>query len=312
MPYSALSRNNIAILFFLLSLSLPGRSQWRQEIVNPKTVTSPSGAYTVTIDPEDRYAAHGAKVQIRHQGRLIWAGKMAFTLRNVRITDDGLVGGYGFSRKADPEGAFKEGAFHVVLLDSRGRMRMDQKTPMEASRFPDHSPDPNPAGLILDPENDRMVVRVQDPDLNRGIEAWWIYRLSTATALTKIEPQQRMDASEPTRFIIDAQHVAGTPLTLLHWWRFGRSSGARFTLIDLAGKPVWSIELPDDYKAPDEDAHDRLREEIRTHGAILRTDQAGSFDLRFVAAAQRVHFTVAHAADGTWKVVERGRTPMRP
>lgn len=313
MSCAAPSRTTIATLTLLALLLWPvaGRGQLFRSIVNPKTYTSPSGTYTVTVDPEDRQAEGGATVTIRRQGQQVWSGKMAFTLLNAGITDDGAVGGYGFSRGKKGRSDL-EGDFHVVLLDSRGKIRLDQQTPRQQSRFLDHSPDPNPEGLILDPEDDRLVVRVADPDINRGIESWWIYRLSTATPLTKIEPRRQMEASEPTRYIIDAQHVAGTPLTLLHWWRFDRSEGARFTLIDPVGKPVWSLELPEDYQSLNEDERDRIQAEIRANGAILRTDQAGSFDLRFVAAAQRVHFTVTRAPDGSWEVVERGRTPYTP
>src|SRR5580704_8876430 len=127
-----------------------------------------------------------------------------------------------------------------------------------------------------------------------------------------------MPDPELARFIIDARVVAGTPLTLLHWWRLSpvfvnTDLGARFTLIDLKGQPVWTLELPKDYtRRDDEKAQDQLMDEIKRNGAILRSDQAGRFDLRVVAESQRVTFAVGLDGQGNWDVREVGRQPYVP
>ena len=130
MRYLSCPRHTIAILILLTLLALPvsGRGQWFQAQVDPKTYTSPSGAYTVTIDPDDRHAEHGATVTIRRQGRQVWSGKMAVTLLKASITEDGTVGGYGF-------GSGNKRGFHVILLDSQGKIRLDQQTPMQMSQM---------------------------------------------------------------------------------------------------------------------------------------------------------------------------------
>jgi len=318
-----LSLVHIKIVSALLSalvllLPIPGRTQWSIPTLDPKTYTSPSGEYTLLVDPEDRYAQHGANVVVRHRGQRVWSARMEVPLWNAGITNDGTAGGYGFSQ-GHPGKLVTHGIFHVLILDSKGKIRLDQQTPREMSAFPDATPNPNPVGMILDPENDRMVVRVYDPDLNRNIESWWVYRLTTAKPLMKLEPEKEKVDSESIRPIIDAKHVTGTPLTLMHSWRTDRSPGgrsrslgARFTLIDLTGKPVWSMTIPEDYKTPDETKRERLMAEIREHGAILRTDQTRQFDLRFFADAQRVHFAVKQSTGGAWQVTEVSRTPYTP
>jgi hypothetical protein len=163
--------------------------------------------------------------------------------------------------------------------------------------------------------NDRMVVRVSDADVNSQAESWWAYQLSTGKALATFRPKELMANPEPVRYVMDAKPVMSTPLTLLHWWRFHwekeRKHGARFTLIGLDGKAVWSLDLPADYEAGgDEDAQERLKGSLRRSGGILKSDHAGRFELRFVKEAQRVTFAVAHAANGAWTVSEVERHPF--
>ena len=115
----------------------------------------------------------------------------------------------------------------------------------------------------MDVANDRMVVRVRDADVNRQAESWRVYQLSTGKALATFRPKELMADPEPVRYVMDAKPVMGTPLTLLHWWRYHwekeRKQGARFTLIGQDGKAVWSLDLPTDYEAGgDEDAEGRL------------------------------------------------------
>jgi sugar lactone lactonase YvrE len=282
-------------------------------VLNPKEYQSPSGAYCLKVDPSNMYGSGKATYRLTHNGKEVWSGERPFTLWEAGVTEDGTVGGYAYSN--GPPAQSDPGEFRVVLLDSHGTVRLEQVTKREGSRFFHASGNPLAAGLIVDRANDRLVVRVHDADVNREIESWWVFRLSTAKAEGKIEPKSLMADPEPVRFIIDARVVAGTPLTLLHWWRSGPNQdlGARFTLIDLKGNPIWMLDLPKDYtRNDDENAQDQLMNEIRKTGAILRADQPGRFDLRFVAEAKRVTFAVERGPDGAWKVHEIGRLPYVP
>jgi sugar lactone lactonase YvrE len=282
-------------------------------ILNPKEYVSPSGDYRLYVDPSHRYGGGKAKYRLTKKGVEVWAGERPFTLWQAGVDDDGTVGGYAYTHgptilRADSE-------FRVVLLDPKGNIRLEQTTPRAHSRFPHMPPNPVASDLIFDPPNDRMVVRVADADANRRVESWWVFRLSTAKPDGKLEPKTLMADPEPARYVIDARPVADTPLTLLHWWRYAepRLVGARFTLIDLKGKPVWTLDLPRDYMRPgDEKAEDAIRDEISEHGAILDATQPGRFDLRFAAEGKRVTFTVRHGADGKWEVKETGRQPYVP
>ena len=114
----------------------------------------------------------------------------------------------------------------------------------------------NALGLVVDEANDRVIVRVAALQFGH-LESWWIYRLSTATAICK---------QDLTRLSQDAQPRAGRPAdsrNAVDVWRFYRSvlqgvkppdsgglrstDGATFALLDLQGRLVWSLELPNDY-----------------------------------------------------------------
>jgi sugar lactone lactonase YvrE len=275
--------------------------------LNPKEYVSPSGDYRLRVDPSDRYGKGKARYRLTKKGVEVWAGERPFTLWRAGVADNGTVGGYAYSHG---EHAWKDGDFRVVLFDPKGNVRLEQATQRSPSRFLHMPANPVAAGLIFDPPNDRLVVRVADPDVNRGVEAWWVYRLSTAKADGIVEPKTWMEDPEPARYVIDARPVAATPLTLLHWWRFAGSGpvGARFTLIELTGKVVWTLDLPRDYTRPgDEKAEDALRDEISGRGAILDATQPGQFDLRFAAEARRVAFSVRRGAGEKWEVKETGR-----
>jgi hypothetical protein len=207
------------------------------------------------------------------------------------------------------------GDFRVVIIDAKGKERLNQATNRETSRFVHHYPNPIAAGFLLDTAHDRVIFRIADPDVNRQAEEWWPYQISDGKPLQTFRPKSLMANTRAVRSIIDAKPVAGTPLTLIHWWCFdfdrGGVKGARFTLIGHDGKPVWSRDLPDDYEvSKNEDAEAQLRESIWANGALLRTDQSGQFELRFVKDAQRVTFKVGHAAAGAWTVSETERHPF--
>lgn len=289
--------------------------------LNPKTYVSPSGKCSLFVDPGDLHGRNGGSYRLTHDGKDVWSGSRPYTLWDAFVTDDGVTGGYSYSHgwRGYSEAGFKAGFgdFRVVIIDASGKERLEQITKREPSRFL-HTP-PNPLGgsLLVDVANDRLVVRVRDADLNRGAEEWWTYRLSTGMPGARFRPKELMSGGNEggfldTPFINDVKFVAGTPLTLLHWWRYRlgdhRPSDARFTLIDLDGKPVWSHELPGDYPESDDNgAVNGQRRALNESGAILKNARAGQFDLWFFKAASRVTFAVKQRPNGEWTVTEVGR-----
>ena len=275
-------------------------------------ITPPSGQYALTVDPSDLHGRGEAAYRVQENGKERWSATLPFTLWDAGITDDGTVAGYAYTH--GQSAIWHPGEFVVVILDCDGKIRLKESVRRTPSLFVDaDTANPIARGLIVDEANNRMVVRVADADLNRGHEEWWCYRLSTATATAKLIPTARMKDREPANFILDAKPIRGTPLTLVHWWRYDQRDrrnrvGARFTLVDIQAKPVWSLELPNDYSVPgNEKAEDRLRDLIHERGGILETSQLGQFDLLFAAASKKVTFSVKQNDAGTWTVKEVDR-----
>jgi hypothetical protein len=271
----------------------------------------------MTVDPTDLYGRGESNYRLTCKGRQVWSATLPFTLWDARLTEDGIAGGYAYSDGRI--NSWKKGDFRVVLLDAAGKLRLNEAVKREHSAFLHTPANPIAHGILLDPSNDRFVVRVADPDVNRANESWWVYRLSTGKHLDKFEPRALMADARAARWIIDARPVPGTPLALLHWWRADVDNfphpdlGARFTLIDLSGKCVWKMDLPRDYNVPGkEKEQDRLIEEIQETGAILRTDSPGRFDLRFAAEAKQVTFSTQRQPNGAWTVREIERHSLVP
>jgi sugar lactone lactonase YvrE len=289
-----------------------GSVRGEMAVLNPKEYASPSGAYRLRVDPGNRYGAGKATYGLTRQGKEIWSGERPFTLWEAGVTDDGTVAGYAYSRGLEAIG--DAGDMRVIILDPRGTVRAEHVARRgEGARTLHAPPNPMAEGLILDSANDRLVVHVYGAAADRWRELLWVYRLSTGMAEGRVDPKERMRDPDRVSHMIDARAVAGTPLILLHWWRSNPSEpdgdvGARFTLIDLKGETVWTLDLPNDYTRRDnEEAEGRLREEIRRAGAVLPTDRSGHFDLRFAAENQRVTFAVERRPNGQWTVREIAR-----
>jgi hypothetical protein len=289
----------------------PAAAQRFPEPLDPATYTSPNGKFTLTVDPSDIYGRYAGSYRVVRDGKEVWAKTLPFTFCKAAITDTGVVVGFaytlgehGFGEKPDEP---RPGDLVVAIIDPAGKLRLKQATKRQESRMLHAVPFPTAHGLVVDGPNDRLIVRVNDYD--RNSEIWWTYRLSSGAILEKRTPLNAMRDAEPDRWILDAKLVPGTPLVLLHWWRYDGNVGARYTLVDPAeeAKPVWSLVLAGDYTRKRETAQDKLQNWIREHGGILRADQPNQFDLFVAAESKRVTFAVRREQGGPWKVSEVGR-----
>ena len=160
------------LLIFVCLLVTPAEAYPQEfEILDPRTYSSPDGRFVLTVDPTDRYGAGAAKYACKENGKQRWAKMLPWTLWEAGITDDGTVGGYAYTQGASRIGVDK-GGFVVAVIDPDGEIQLKDSKPREHSRFLHRCPNPAANGLMVDQFNDRMVVRVGDPDINRGHESW--------------------------------------------------------------------------------------------------------------------------------------------
>ena len=281
---------------------------------NPATHISQSGEYSLHIIPSDSKGRWSAKYEMKGKGKILWSEERPYTLWEARVSNRGETAGYSYSQGLEGWGKPGErgkGEMWIVILNPDGGTRWLEKHPRKGSFFLDTDPDPKAAGLILDESNDRVAFRIADPDVNSALESWWIYQLSTGAPLLHVQPRTLMANREARFWIRSAQPIAGTPLLLLHWYRYRNppvENGARFSVVDWEARLIWFLDFPQDYMVEsDESKQDALHRELYQKGAILRTDQSGRFEVRSYREGKRLSFSVEKQPDGQWKVAEIAR-----
>lgn len=282
--------------------------QGQTPALNPKTYRAAGGKFELKVDPSNPEGRGEGSYVLSQEGKEKWSAKLPFTLWDAGVTDEGVVCGYAYTEGI--EGGAKPGEFLVVILDAEGKVKLQQSQKREKSRSGKGPINPVANGLLVDSANDRLIVRVADSDLSQGWESWLIYGISNGRAQIIFRPTRMMKNYEAARSILDAKLAPGTPLVLLHWWIFDDKSkdvGARYTLVDKQGKPVWTLDLPKDYHAGGNKAEqDKLRELVRKRGGILASDKPGEFEIFIAEKSERVRFTLEKEGDN-WNVKEVSR-----
>ncbi len=284
--------------------------------LNPKTYRSPSGEFSLSVNPSDRQGRGSAEYRLLEGSREVWRGELPFTLRDVRVLDDGTAAGYGYTLGPEGFGGVSRddyGDFIIAILDPQGKLRLKEAVRRGYGRFvfEDQYPQPEALGLVVDAENDRLIVLVADPDINRQNTAWQQYRLSTGESLGTIHPKENMSDSERLHWCHLPRPIPGTPLAVVQWYRSQWRpylKGTHFAVVDLAGTPIWQRTLPDDYSVPnDEESEERLWNWFSKNSAILCVEAPRRFDLYFAKKGQRVSFCVQRSEAGQWTVMETDR-----
>jgi hypothetical protein len=288
------------------------------QTIQPCNLSSASGEWTARTDPSSKRGDGPSHISVWHGAERAWEAEVPFSFWDAQLSDEGQLAGYAFTEGRMSVGA--KGEFVVALFGPDGRALREERQALTWAKHPDFPPNPYPLGLFLQPALDRFVLRVADEDWNRQQESWWTYRLTTGELIGKIQPKERLESPGGVVRSIDARRVPGTPLTLVQWYQSGSRSreefepGTRFMLLDADWKPVWTLELARDYAHADEAEADRLRDEAWAHGGILAADEPGRFELRHVAAQERVSYAVEAdpASASGWTVRELTRSPYVP
>ncbi|RYD77219.1 MAG: hypothetical protein EOP84_15830 [Verrucomicrobiaceae bacterium] len=290
-------------------------SQQPPQVLNVKTYASASGKHVLEVDPTDLYGRGPGNYRMMIEGKEVWSAALPFTLYDAKITNDGTTIGYAYQHGKDGfaiKGGYSAGAgtLHVVILDPRGGVRLNQITEREHSAFFHSPPDPVVKGILLHETEDTVTIRAT----TWMEETWWTYRISDGIALQRFPLKgtaQYLSARRPS----GAVPLPGMPLNLLHAqhndWATERA-GALFLLVDQEGKTVWSLDLPDDYTASGDDLLKwRIRRTLEENGAILEVGQEGRFSLWFAAESKKVTFQVSRTEGEKtgWNVVEVAREP---
>ena len=87
--------------------------------LDPQTAVSPSGHFALWENPSQPTGAGEAFYRLTKDGKTIWARNIAFSLAEFAVTDDGTVGGYGYS-----EGVQRPGKLIVAILNPDSTARL--------------------------------------------------------------------------------------------------------------------------------------------------------------------------------------------
>jgi hypothetical protein len=322
----------IALVLVVAWLASPAVADRDGEmILNPKTYTSPSGAYVLDVDPGTIYGLGEGTYRLTRDGAEVWAGTRPFTLREAVITDNGFVAGYACAGNWNGVGpADQVGRVCLVIIGPDGSQRLNTGLPQRDSSEWGYRLDLRTIELVADAGNDRLLVRSSRPGLRLSSgETWQIFALSDGTFVDEFDFGHPEEDENTYWGLQTMRPIAGTPLLLVYWMyaKWGeyaldfRDVGAECTLINWAGELVWTQSFPGDYMEPADDeqaAGDeqaaaevqrrrRIREWIRENGVIVEVDQPGQFDVFSVKAAQRITFRVERDGEDGWRVTEVGR-----
>lgn len=303
-----------AVLFGLLARAAAAWNA-RTEYLHPTSHISASGEYALFVDPSDIMGSGPADYRLTRHGETVWTHRFPFSLWNAAVSDAGLVAGCAYSHgwEGYPLQDFDDrpGDFSVVALSPAGALVAQDVHPRQFGGM-DHPPVPVALGIFFDGQRSNFVVRVDSTNRNADGEEWWVYDLASGKRRATLEPKSHMPDPDLTRWSLAARPLPGTPLVLVHWWRYAFSKcGGDFALVDATGQPVWTLSLPEDYEGLDQKWGDTLYNHVRQHGAVLGVGPGGTFDLYHVRDGQRVSYAIESAETGQWNVRETARVPYQ-
>ncbi|MDF1799413.1 MAG: hypothetical protein P1V81_09580 [Planctomycetota bacterium] len=163
--------------------------QWGADPVDPVDVLSPGGALRLHVESVERDGEGPGVYSLFEGDTERWRAELPFHLSDIWLGPDG--GAFGCGVAHSPETYFE---LVVAQLDPEGKVLFDERTTMRSPRAIHGSPTPQPRGLVPDPANDRVWVRVFDGYAPDGFESWWGYRLSTGERIGAIEPERDLRA----------------------------------------------------------------------------------------------------------------------
>jgi len=271
-------------------------------LLQPYEVRSPSGAWTLAVQPTTPKGDGPMGVRLARDGAVSWSGEFPWTFERAGVADDGTWVGYA-----------NQGRLRIAVVDARGVMRR-QHGFEHTGGILDGPLLPLARGPVLvHGAADLALIRVDEEPLERLV--WWAFRLSTGAATTAFLPEAWSSAHE---FDGEAWAVGDTGLTLVHgwlgdsWpegmgWRPGRSV---FTLHDLQGKTVWSQGLQ--AVEPRPNAFDAELSQSLASMPFASVGPGDRFTLLQLREQARVEYAVERDAGGAWTVEETGRAAWEP
>ncbi len=296
-----------AVLPILTLSALPALGSFApQRALDPRSYTSPSGSWSLYVNPSAPTGAGKATYTLSYEGETRWSRTHKVTFEKAIVTDGGDSVGYGYTWGRESN----RGSFFTAKLSWEGELSFVERLPRKLSRHFHTDPDPCALDLLHVPAAKRALVRIADPDHNRASEEWRVFDLREGKLVLSCRPRDRQESADPLQRMMAARVVDATPLVLVQWhsWTRGKtgphSEGTRYGLLHLDGRCVWNEDLPDDYSGLE---YEEMQSFLWT-GTIVDVG-AGRFSVRHYADEKVVTYAVRRAEDDSWMVVEVERGP---
>lgn len=168
----------LSLLTLLLSLSAQAKMA-DEPLLDRKTYMSPSGTWSLTVDPSDRYGGATGDYELRRAGELVWRKQFAYTLRELRISERGEVAGYAYTKGlggfGDGGTVENSGDLVVAVFSVDGSIRLERRFRRLMSLILHSDPTPTVADFLIDFSSSRLLVLVEtDPtvELSQTSKSW--------------------------------------------------------------------------------------------------------------------------------------------
>lgn len=310
---------DLAVWSFICAASIPVQRVGPDDPLQPTAFASPSGTWSIEINPSERFGAGPGEYSLHRAGQAIWTKTLPFTMRQALVDDEGFIAGYGYSMGWSSMAA--RGEFFVALVSPVGDVIARHARPVEGSREIHGLPDPQVSDLFLDVEHQRFVLRIEDSHLEQDGEQWRVHQLRTGDLLAAFQPAVHAEPPEERiQRILHARPIPGRDLYALYWWIPNyrgepNSDDVRLSVIDLRGSPAWSLDLPGELDARAEHADLSLWKRIErvagSSNSLISVEDEGRFSAWLLKSGMRAEFELEQEQDGTsWRGVELSREPV--
>ncbi len=218
-----------------------------EPFVDPVDVRSAAGEWVLHVEPSAPGGEGSAKYRMTHAGALAWQATLDHTLRESVVSSHGLAVGYAYDNGYTGWG----GKLVVMAIGADGKVLLSEGHDRDGPSMAIDPPppgEPRGAGVLIDEEGKRAIVRVSSRDDRSAPAEWWTYSIEDGHPLAKQVPVPPASGNLMFSREIDAQVVPGTGLIGVHWVAYESGvQSAVFQLIDREGKIAWSKRLDAEY-----------------------------------------------------------------
>ncbi len=283
-------------------------------VLQPYQTVSPNGVYLFEVKPSQRYGAGPCTAVLTNtkSKECVWKRELPFTFWQSCVNDDGIVGGFGYSKgpMGDniPGSANDGGEFVVRILNARGVVTYEETSPRGPTfgSYIQYSPPLSAQQLFLDWKYDRMIIRIN--------QQFRFYSLGEGRLLSAVVPN--LENSNDNRYYYeDARYLPDTPFLLLQLHRViddAKSEETCFGIMDENGKITWSVKYRNKMKK-DEDGictNSMLGKILSVESVQTQNHYSTHFDIYFGDTKERVTYKAVDTSTNnnlTYKVVEEKR-----